>query len=351
MKTKKSFASDNWSGVCPEIMQALAEVNRGHNPAYGELGDPVNEQAIAQFREHFGDDISVFFVYNGTAANVLGVSQLMRSYHAVVSAKTAHLNEDECAAPEKFMGSKILEIESRDGKIKAAQIEPLLKSIGFQHHAQPRVISISQVTEMGTVYTADEIRELAGFAHRNNMFLHLDGARIANAVAALNTDFKSMTTDAGVDVLSFGGTKNGLMFGETVVFFNKNRAKDFEYLRKQGMQLHSKMRYISAQFHRYLSDGLWKKNALAANKMAQNLARALSPFSSLQITQDVKANGVFVLMPEKLITALQKEYFFHLWNESPEGEAGRKEVRLMCSWDTTEADIEGFVEALKQNLI
>ncbi|RLD40134.1 MAG: threonine aldolase [Bacteroidetes bacterium] len=350
MNKKRSFASDNWSGVCPEIMQALVEVNADHNPAYGELEDPANKAAIEKFKSHFGENISVFFVYNGTAANVLGVGQLMHSYHAVVTAKTAHINEDECAAPEKFLGSKIIEIETDDGKITANQVKPFLKSIGFQHHAQPKVISISQVTEMGTIYTADEIRELADFAHDNNMFLHLDGARIANATVALNTDFKSITTDTGVDVLSFGGTKNGLMFGEAVVFFNKELAKDFEYFRKQGMQLHSKMRYISVQFDRYLSDNLWKTNALAANKMAQRLATSLAQFSALHITQEVKANGLFVLMPEELITKLQKEYFFHIWNESPKDEMGRKEVRLMCSWDTTEEDIEGFVKLLKQYL-
>lgn len=350
MNTKKSFASDNWSGVCPEIMQALAKVNANHNPAYGELDDPVNKAAIEKFKVHFGENISVFFVYNGTAANVLGVGQLMRSYHAVVTAKTAHINEDECAAPEKFLGSKIIEIETENGKIIPEQVEPFLKSIGFQHHAQPKVISISQVTEMGTIYTANEIKALADFAHNNHMFLHLDGARIANAVTALDTDFKSITTDTGVDVLSFGGTKNGLMFGEAVVFFNKDLAKDFEYLRKQGMQLHSKMRYISAQFDRYLSDNLWKTNALAANKMAQKLVASLVQFTKLKITQEVRANGAFVLMPEKLITALQKDYFFHVWNESPKGESSRKEVRLMCSWDTTEEDIKGFVELLKQYL-
>lgn len=350
MNTKKSFASDNWSGVCPEIMQALAKVNANHNPAYGELDDPVNKAAIEKFKTHFGENISVFFVYNGTAANVLGVGQLIRSYHAIVTAKTAHINEDECAAPEKFLGSKIIEIETDDGKIKTEQVEPFLKSIGFQHHAQPKVISISQVTEMGTIYTADEIKALADFAHNNNMFLHLDGARIANAVATLNTDFRSITTDSGVDVLSFGGTKNGLMFGEAVVFFNKDLAKDFEYLRKQGMQLHSKMRFISAQFDRYLTDNLWKTNALSANKIAQKLAGSLAQFSALQVTQEVKANGLFVLMPEELITKLQKNYFFHIWNESPKDKMGRKEVRLMCSWDTTEEDIEGFVGLLKRYL-
>ncbi len=376
MHLKKSFASDNWSGVCPEVMQALQEVNPAHNEAYGELNDPVTEAAIEKFKQHFGEDIAVFFVYNGTAANVLGVGQLMRSYHAVVTARTAHLNEDECAAPEKFMGSKILELEPQEGKIRPGQVEPFLNSIGFQHHAQPKVISISQVTEMGTIYTIKEIKALADFAHCHNMYLHMDGARIANAVVSLETDFRSITTDAGVDVLSFGGTKNGLMFGEVIIFFGKEKAKDFAYLRKQGMQLHSKMRYIAAQFDRYLTDDLWKKNALQANLMAQKLAGELQKFPQLKIAQEVKANGVFCLMPAELIPQLQQDYFFHIWNESPETEyvnlvgedtnkggegnglVGEdtnkrrifKEVRLMCSWDTTEEDINNFIQLLEQKI-
>lgn len=342
MTLKKGFASDNWSGACPEIMHALSEVNPAHNQSYGELDDPVTSGAINKFKAHFGEDIAVFFVYNGTAANVLGVGQLMRSFHAVVTAKTAHLNEDECGAPEKFIGCKILEIETKNGKINPQQVEPFLRSIGFQHHAQPKIISVSQVTEMGTIYSKEEIRLLADFAHQNNMFLHMDGARIANATASLETDFKSITVDSGVDVLSFGGTKNGLMFGEAVVFFGKEKALNFEYLRKQGMQLHSKMRFISAQFDRYLTDELWRINALHANQMATMLAEKLSAFPELTITQEVKANGVFVIIPPHLIPNLQKEYFFHVWNENT------SEVRLMCSWDTTSEDIDGFVGLLKQ---
>ncbi len=344
MRMKKSFASDNWSGVCPEIMQALQDVNPAHNEAYGELNDPVTEAAIEKFKQHFGEDIAVFFVYNGTAANVLGVGQLMRSYHAVITARTAHLNEDECAAPEKFMGSKILELEPEQGKIRPEQVEPFLNSIGFQHHAQPKVISISQVTELGTIYTPEEIRALSNFAHSHNMYLHMDGARIANAVVSLDTDFRSITTDAGVDVLSFGGTKNGLMFGEVVIFFGREKARDFEYLRKQGMQLHSKMRYIAAQFDRYLTGDLWKKNALQANRMAKKLAAELKRFPQLKLTQDVKANGVFCIMPPELVPLMQEAYFFHIWDQQT------YEVRLMCSWDTTEEDIDTFVRLLEQKL-
>lgn len=355
MKLKKGFASDNWSGVCPEIMETINSVNPAHNEAYGELNDPVTEAAIDKFKQHFGEDIAIFFVYNGTAANVLGIAQLMKSYHAVVTVGTAHLNEDECAAPENFMGSKILTVETKDGKLKPEHVKPFLNSFGFQHHAQPKVISISQVTEMGTIYTIDEIRALADFAHANNMYLHMDGARISNAVVSLDTDFKSITADAGVDVLSFGGTKNGLMFGEVVVFFGKDKGNDFEYLRKQGMQLHSKMRYISAQFDRYLTNGLWKKNAQHANRMAQQLADSLKQFPQLNITQEVRANGVFCTMPPDLIPKLQKDYFFHVWNEKPSlvGEAFEsnvKEVRLMCSWDTTTEDIAGFSSLIKKYL-
>ncbi len=348
MTHKKSFASDNWSGACPEIMQALSSANAGHNEAYGELDDVYTNRATKKFKEYFGENIAVFFVYNGTAANVLGVSHLMNSYHAIVAAKTAHLNEDECAAPEKFIGTKVLEIETEDGKIKPEQIEPFMQSIGFQHHAQPKIISISQVTEMGTIYTPEEIKALADFAHANNMFLHLDGARIANAVVALNTDFKTMVTETGVDVVSFGGTKNGLMFGEAVIFMNKEFAVDFEYRRKQGMQLHSKMRFITTQFERYLTDDLWKKNALQANAMAQLLKKGIETIPQLEVSQEVAANGVFVFMPENLIPKIQKYYFFHVWNESPIGKPGMKEVRLMCSWDTTKEDIEGFVAAVKE---
>ncbi|NOY51257.1 MAG: low specificity L-threonine aldolase [Chlorobi bacterium] len=350
MKMKKSFASDNWSGTCPEIMTALADANKGHAEAYGELDDVFTARAKQKFIENFGEDIDVFFVYNGTAANVLGVSHLINSYHAIVAARSAHLNEDECGAPEKFIGCKLLELESTDGKIQVRQIKPLLKSIGFQHHAQPKVISISQVTEMGTVYSIDEIKELADFAHSNSMFLHVDGARIANAAVSLNADFKSMITDTGVDVLSFGGTKNGLMFGEAVVFLNKGLAVDFEYRRKQGMQLHSKMRFIAAQFERYLTDDLWRENASRANLLAKHLEEEMNKIPQLEVSQDVNANGVFVYLPEAIIEKVREKYFFHVWNESPQGKDGMKEVRLMCSWDTTKDDVAGLGNEIKEAL-
>ncbi len=341
----KSFASDNWSGTCPEIMETLEKTNNlGHIPAYGELDDPVTLSAEKKFREVFGSDTKVFFVYNGTAANVLGVQHLIRPYEAIVSAHTSHMNEDECGAPEKISGSKILTIETADGKITPNDIKPFLRSIGFQHHSQPKVISVSQVTETGTVYTSGEIAALTEFAHKNNMYLHVDGARIANAAVALDISFKEMITDTGVDVLSFGGTKNGLMFGEVVVFLKSGLAKDFEYSRKQSMQLHSKMRFIAAQFSRYLSDDLWKKNATQANNMAALLASELKQIPQVKLTQKVFANGVFVVLPQQIIQSLQQQYYFHVWNYTT------NEVRLMCSWDTTEKDVNGFIDALKKEL-
>lgn len=323
-------------------MEALSDANSGHVEAYGELNDPFSRAAFRRFEHLFGRDTAVFFVYNGTAANVLGVSHLMRSYQAIVAAKTAHLNEDECGAPEKFSGSKILEIESADGKIRPEQVAPFLQSIGFQHHVQPKVISISQVTEMGTVYRPEEVKALADFAHTHAMYLHMDGARISNAAVALGLDFKAFTKDAGVDVLSFGGTKNGMMFGEAVLFFDKKRAVDFEYVRKQGMQLHSKMRFIAAQFERYLKDEVWKKNATHANRMAQQLAVQLDTIPQVKRTQPVDANGVFVVLPKEMISRMQERYFFHVWNEHT------GEVRLMCSWDTEEAEINDFIALLKR---
>lgn len=341
----KSFASDNWSGVCPQIMEALEKANNmGHIPAYGEMDDPITLSAEKKFKKILGNSIKVFFVYNGTAANVLGVQHLMRPYQAIVSAHSSHMNEDECGAPEKITGSKIYTIETTDGKITTKEIKPFLRSIGFQHHSQPKVISISQVTEMGTIYTPKEIAELADFAHKNNMYLHVDGARIANAAVALNVSFKEMIADTGVDVLSFGGTKNGLMFGEVVVFLKPELAIDFEYSRKQAMQLHSKMRFIAIQFDRYLTNNLWKKSAAHANKIAAILAKELEQIPQVKLTQKVLANGVFAIFPEKIIRPLQQHYYFHVWNYNT------NEVRLMCSWDTTEEDVKGFVSTLKKVL-
>ena len=249
MINKKGFASDNNSGVHPEIMMAISEANKGHTVAYGD--DPYTREAIKKFREEFGPDISVYFVFLGTAANVLGLGALARPYYSVVCPETAHINEDECGAPERFNGFKLIPVPTENGKLTVDGIQQHLHGINFEHHSQPRLISISQVTELGTIYTPEELKTLCDFAHAHDMYVHMDGARIANAAAALGTSFKEITKDVGVDVLSFGGTKNGMMYGEAIVFFTDIMGDDFKYMRKQGMQLASKMRFISAQFLSY----------------------------------------------------------------------------------------------------
>src|SRR6185295_11613883 len=295
VKRSRSFASDNNAGVHPKIMEAIAAANDGHVIAYGD--DPYTARAVKLFRRELGKEAEVFFVFGGTGANVLGLKAGTESHHAIICAQTAHINVDECGAPEKFTGCKLLPIATPDGKIRLEQIKPLLHEVGFEHHVQPRVISVSQATEMGTVYRPAELKALAKFAHAKDMLLHVDGARLANAAASLKVKLKEITRDAGVDILSFGGAKNGMMYGEAVVFFDKSLAKNFKYTRKQGTHLPSKMRFISAQFEALLTDELWRRNAEHANRMAQLLAGELRKIPQVTITQKVEANGVFAVIP------------------------------------------------------
>jgi threonine aldolase len=340
--SKRSFASDNNAGVHPEIIEALRAANEGHVVAYGD--DPFTERAAKIFQKHFGKDVAVFFVFGGTGANVLGLKAITKTYEAVVCADTAHINVDECGAPEKFTGCKLLSVRTPDGKIRPDDVKPFLHGVGFEHHVQPRVISVSQATEMGTVYTKTELKTLARFAHDHDMLLHVDGARIANAAVSLNANLKEITSDAGVDVLSFGGAKNGMMYGEAVVFFDKELATDFKYIRKQGMHLPSKMRFISAQFETLLGTDLWRRSAAHANRMARVLASELEKIPRIKITQRVEANGVFAEIPAQFVPALQKKYFFYVWNEET------SECRFMASFDTTEDDIHDFVALVRKTV-
>ncbi len=343
MINKRGFASDNNSGVHPEIMKAMIDANEGHTIAYGD--DAYTERAKQKLYDHFGDDIDIYFVFIGTAANVLGLNAATSSWNSVICAETSHINVDECGAPEKFNGFKLLSVETPDGKLSVELIQKHMHGFGFEHHSQPKVISITQATELGTVYTVDEIKALSDFAHQNNMYVHMDGARIANAAVKLGLGFKEFTKDVGVDILSFGGTKNGMMYGEAILFLNKDLGENFKYVRKQGMQLASKMRFISAQFERYLSDDLWYRNAKHSNKMAQLLADQIKEIPQIKITQEVDANGVFAIVPSReIIEELKMEYFFYDWDES------KNEVRWMTSFDTQEEDIHKFVDLIKKKL-
>jgi threonine aldolase len=337
---KKTFASDNYSGVHPAIMEALIKANDGHEASYG--ADAFTETAIRKFKEYFGDDIQVFLVYNGTGANVLGLQTLTRSFHSIVCAELAHINVDESTAPEKFLGCKLLPVSASNGKMTPEAIEKKIQRLDDQHHPQVKVISLSQSTEYGTVYSIPELKAISAIAKRYDLLFHMDGSRIANAAVNLNEDFASFTRNAGVDVLSFGGTKNGMMFGEAVVVFNRGVAEHVKYYRKQAMQLHSKMRFIGAQFATLLSNDLWKTNASHANAMARLLEGELRAVKEIQITQPVDANGVFAIFPEKIIAPLQEESFFYVWNERT------NEVRLMCSFDTTEAEVKNFGKKLRE---
>lgn len=342
MEFRRGFASDNNSGVSPEVFDEMLKVNSGHTIGYGN--DVVTEKANALFKEYFGNEAIPYFVFTGTAANVLGITSATQSFQSVICAHTAHINEDECGAPEKFSGSKLIAIDTNNGKLTPEMIKPHLVGFDFEHHSQPAIISITQPTEMGTVYSVDEIKAIAQLAKQNGMFLHMDGARLANAAVSLNLPFKHFTRDAGVDILSFGGTKNGLMSAESIVFFEERTCKHFKYIRKQGMQLASKMRYVSAQFVAYLSGDLWKRNAQQANKMAQLLCDSVKNIEGVELTQKVEGNGVFAKIPKALIAPLQEQVFFYPWNETT------GEVRWMTSFDTTEQDVEEFVAILKRAL-
>ncbi|MDQ6718368.1 MAG: low specificity L-threonine aldolase [Gemmatimonadota bacterium] len=334
----RAFGSDNWAGVHPEVLAAIAEANVGHAPSYGN--DEWTELAIQKVKALVGKNCDVFFLFSGTAANVLGLQSIVRSHQGVICAETAHVNTSECGAAEKHIGCKLIPISSPDGKISAADIPRQLGYIGNEHHVQPKAVTVTQSTEYGTVYSLAELKEIAKITHDSGMFLHMDGARIFNAAAKLGCTIEETTRGAGVDVLSFGGTKNGLIAGEALVFFNKKFAEDFEFRRMQGMQLSSKMRFVAAQYIALLSNDLWKKNADHANKMAKLLNDGMCGLPGVSITQKVQSNSVFAILPGEVIPKVQKSYGFHVWNQS------RNEVRLVTSWDTDESDVREFCAVL-----
>ncbi len=340
MKPLRSFASDNNAGIHPEILKAIALVNQGHVVGYG--ADPYTAIMVNTFREHFGEDAEVFVVFNGTGANTLSLQAMTKSYQAVICAASAHIYTDECGAPEKFTGCKLIPIATSDGKLTVEMVRHAYHGIGDEHHVQPKVISITQATEMGTVYRPEEIRALASFAHERDLYLHMDGARLANAAAALGQTLRQATRDLGVDVLSFGGTKNGIMGGEAVVFFRPELAQDFLYLRKQSMQLASKMRFISAQLGALLTNDLWLTNAQHSNRMAKLLEKELRQIPGVKIFYHVEANGVFVKIPRESIPIIQERYFFYVWQEE------ESVVRWMCSFDTTEEDVQNFAQFVRE---
>ena len=336
----RAFASDNWAGVHPEVLAAMAAANVGHVPSYG--ADPYTRDAVARISAELGGDPEVFLVFSGTAANVLCLQSMVQAHQAVICAETAHAYTSECGAAEKHIGCKLLTVPSPHGKITVPGIREHLNHIGNEHHVQPRAISITQATEYGTVYTPQEIRAIADFAHSHSLLLHMDGARIFNAAVSLDVPLKAITSGAGVDALSFGGTKNGLVAGEAVVFFKLALADDFEFKRMQGMQLSSKMRFIAAQFNALLTNDLWKSSATHANRMAQLLAGELAGIKGVTLTQQVQANEVFVTLPQEIIPKVQERWPFHVWNEAT------WEARLITSFDTAETDVTDFAALVRE---
>jgi threonine aldolase len=335
----RGFASDNSATIHPEVLAAIARVNVGHTFGYGH--DEYTREVEERLAQHFGGKARAFFVFNGTAANVLSLRATCRRFEAVICAATAHLNVDECGAPEAIAGVKLLTAPGADGKLTPEVVGGLIDRVGDEHAVQPRVVSISQCTELGTLYTRRETRALADVAHRNGLLLHVDGARLSNAAAALKTSLRHITTDVGVDILSLGGTKNGLLGAEAVVILNRDLAADFQYVRKQSMQLASKMRYLAAQFDALLHDELWRRCATQANEMASRLAGQLFDVPGMSISRPVQTNAVFAILPAKVIESLREEFPFYVWDEQ------NGEVRWMCSWDTTEEDVDEFAVAVR----
>ncbi len=337
---KRGFGSDNHAPVHPQILQFLTTANDGHQPSYGT--DTWTLQAAEKFRLHFGQQAEIFFVFNGTACNVTALRTLVRPYQAILCSDVSHLQNDECGAPEFFLGSKLITVPTRNGKIQIEDLDKAFVRRGDQHHSQIQALSLTQPTELGTVYSTQEMHDLVAWAHSKKLYVHLDGARLSNAAFFLDKSFKEITTDLGIDIVSFGGTKNGLMMGEAVVILNPQLAKDFQYIRKQSGQLPSKSRYIAAQFLGYFQNDLWRSIAQHGCEMAQLLHEGVLSIPDVQVTQTPQSNAVFARIPQTWIKKLRQDYFFYVWDEN------NFECRWMISWDTQPEDIHGFVKKLKE---
>ena len=332
-----SFGSDNHCGIHPALLESLIEVNHGHCPSYGL--DPWSQQLKEKVKELFGAE-DCFMVFNGTAANVLCLQAGVKSFESVICTDVSHLNVDECGAPEKIAGCKLIPVPSQNGKFILSELEGLVFRKGDQHFSQTRMISMTQPTEYGTIYSPEEFADLKEFAKKHNLLIHMDGARLANATQSLKLSFKQLTQ--GVDLLSFGGTKNGFLLGELVIPLNKDLAQDLKFLRKQSLQLPSKSRFIAAPFLRYFDNNLWAEIAHQENSMAHYLGEKLSQFPEVHVTQPIEVNSVFCTIPRKWIKSLRKSFFFYVWNEKT------FEIRLMTSFDTTKEHIDSFCQAIEK---
>ena len=337
----KSFASDNYAGVLPEVMDAVIRANKGHAPGYG--ADEITERTRKLIQQHFGETVDILFVFNGTGANVLSISAATNTAHSVLCADTSHIYNDEGSAPETITGCRFFPLPANeDGKLSPEIVSRRLIRKGDVHYAQPKLLSVTQSTEYGTLYTAAELKALADLAHANDMYFHVDGSRFFNAAAGLDCSLQAISKDAGVDLLSLGGTKLGLLYGEAVLLFNEDLAASIRFKQKQVMQLASKTRFIAAQFEALLTDKLWQKAAGHANAMAQLLRKGLEPITAVKITKPTQANVVFAELPLAWNEPLMQAFPFYVWQEAT------NEVRLMCAWDTTENEVAQFVAAVQQ---
>ncbi|HJM96984.1 MAG TPA: low specificity L-threonine aldolase [Acidimicrobiales bacterium] len=332
-----SFASDNTSGIVPEVIQALVDANEGSAIGYGD--DPITTKLREEMNALFGREVTTLLAWGGTGANIVGLQAMINSWEAIICTSSSHINVDECGAPERFLGAKLIDLESSDAKIEPVSLAKELEILGVVHHAQPGAISITQSTEYGTLYTVEELKEVIGIAKQAGLRVHMDGARIANATAALGVPIADFTCDLGVDILSFGGTKNGMAYGEAIVVFNPELAEAAEFIQKQSAQLPSKMRYIAAQFSAMFKDNLWLKHASHANEMAQLLAEGISGIRDVEITQSTEVNAVFAKLPKEAIATLQEWSYFYDWEKE-------NEVRWMTSYVTTPKDVERLVEGI-----